>query len=65
MLVSQNTEKIKMLLDGKIIMFIIPFLCWNDYDLKHEVLQIFYEISKGFQEEIISLLSIGGDRRGD
>ena len=54
-----------MLLDGKIIMFIIPFLCWNDYDLKHEVLQIFYEISKGFQEEIISLLSIGGDRRGD
>ena len=46
-------------------MHIIPFLWWNDYELKHEVLDIFYEISKGFLEETVSLISIGGDRKGE
>lgn len=46
-------------------MYIIPFLWWNDLELKHEVLEIFNEISKGFLEETVSLLGSGGERRGD
>ena len=46
-------------------MYIIPFLWWNDCELKHEVLEIFNEISKGFLEETVSLLGSGGERRGD
>lgn len=49
MLLSNNTDKIKLLLDSKAPVYLIPYLNTDNVHIRGELIQIFTEISNGFQ----------------
>lgn len=48
MLRSKNTDKLKLLLDSRASVFLIPFLNSDDIQVRTSLLEIFLEISYGF-----------------
>lgn len=50
MLLSDNTDKIRLLLDSKAVIYLIPLLNTDNAHVRMELIDIFYEISKGFSE---------------
>lgn len=57
LLQSNNTDKIKLLLDSKIVVSAMKFLAIDDVHIKTELLEMLYEISKGFEREPLSLIT--------
>jgi len=57
LLQSNNTDKIKLLLDSKIIINAMKYLAIDDVHIKTELLEMLYEISKGFEREPLSLIT--------
>lgn len=49
MLLSNNTDKIKLLLDSKALVYLVPLLNTDDPHVRSELLEIFLEISSGFK----------------
>lgn len=50
MLLSNNTDKIKLLLDSKAPVYLIPYLNTDNPHVRGELIDIFYEISNGFKQ---------------
>lgn len=48
MLRSNNTDKIKLLLDSRAPVYLIPYLNTDDVHVRSSLLEIFLEISAGF-----------------
>lgn len=48
MLRSNNTDKIKLLLDSRATVYLIPYLNSDDAHVRASLLEIFLEISAGF-----------------
>lgn len=48
MLKSNNTDKIKLFLDSRASIFLIPYLNSDDIQVRTNLLEIFLEISMGF-----------------
>jgi len=57
LLQSNNTDKIKLLLDSKILVSAMKYLSMEDVHIKTELLEMLYEISKGFEREPLSLIT--------
>ena len=56
MLQSNNVDKIRVMLDSKAPVYLIPYLNSDNPLIRCEVIEIFWEISKGFQEDQYSLI---------
>lgn len=48
MLRSNNTDKMKLLLDSRASVYLIPYLNTSDLHVRSSLLEIFLEISNGF-----------------
>jgi len=57
LLQSNNTDKIKLLLDSKIIISAMKYLAIDDVHIKTELLEMLNEISKGYEREPLSLMT--------
>lgn len=55
LLQSNNTDKIKLVLDSKIIVYLVKFLGYNDVHIRRDLLEILYEVSHGFERDLMSL----------
>lgn len=49
MLLSNNTDKIKLFLDCKAPVYLIPYLNTSNVHVRGELIEIFQEISAGFK----------------
>ena len=57
LLQGNNTDKIKLLLDSKIVLSAMKYLAMDDVHIKTEILEMLYEISKGYEREPLGLIS--------
>ena len=51
MLLSNNTDKLRLFLDSRAAVYLIPLLNTDNPHVRGELIEIFNEISKGFGEE--------------
>ena len=58
MLTNKNIEKIKVILDSRIIMYIVPLLSQDNAEIRNIVLSTFLEISKAFIDENLSYMAM-------
>ena len=58
LLQTGHTDKIKLVLDSKIITKLIPFLGYTDPAIRFDLLEILYEASCGFERDLMSLNTV-------
>jgi len=61
MLKGNNTDKIRLILDSRAPVYLIPYLNTDNVHVRGEILDIFYEISRGFAETPFSYIRSRAD----